>query len=293
MREEKIHKLEVHVAGICLRKINNEYEVLIAKRSSDRKLYPNKWECGGGQVNTGENFKDGIKRQMKEELGVIVEVVCPLGIYEILVNEEQKKIPGLRFLCNITDYVDKEPKIDGRELVECKWVSVSNLRDYDLIPGILEDIEKAINIIEEREKSNQYLNQLKYLQADFENYKKQILKEKQNWIKFANEELIIELLNIVDDLEIAVKTAEKLNDKKTAEGFRIIFDNLYKILEKNGLKKIDALGKRLDPYYYEVISQEKSDKEDGIILEEFQRGYMLNDKVIRHSKVKVSGDGCD
>ena len=89
MREEKIHKLEVHVAGICF--VGNR--VLVAKRTSSRKLYPNLWECGGGQVETGENFDDAVKRQLKQELGVIVKPIKVLGTYEILTQDSgQKKI---------------------------------------------------------------------------------------------------------------------------------------------------------------------------------------------------------
>ncbi len=67
----------------------------------------------------------------------------------------------------------------------------------------------------------------------------------------------------------------------------MIYNNLINVLKSHGVKKIDAVGKKFDPYYHEALLKEKSDKEDGIILEEIQPGYMLKSKVIRHSKVKV------
>ena len=68
----------------------------------------------------------------------------------------------------------------------------------------------------------------------------------------------------------------------------MVYAQLFSILEAEGLKKIEADGKKFDPYLHEVMLKEKSDKEDGIVLEELQKGYMLNDKVLRHTKIKVS-----
>lgn len=97
MREYKTHKIEVHVAGICI----HENKVLIAKRSPERKLYPELWEYSGGQVEAGENFEEAVIRQMKEEFGIIVKPVKVIGTYEISnPASEQKKIPGIRFICD-------------------------------------------------------------------------------------------------------------------------------------------------------------------------------------------------
>lgn len=123
------------------------------------------------------------------------------------------------------------------------------------------------------------------LRADFENYRKQLDREKEEFAKIANERLITQLLDVVDNFERAIST---INDKETAEGIEMVYKQFYRILEENGLKKIEALGKRFDPYYHEVLMQEKSDKEDGTIIEEFQPGYILKEKVIRHSKVKIA-----
>lgn len=139
--------------------------------------------------------------------------------------------------------------------------------------------------LEEKTKSaEERLNQLKYLQADFDNYRKKFEKEKEKIIELANENLIKELLVIVDDFERALKSPE--NEKN--QGLIVLYRNLLKILEDQGLKKIEALGKKFDPYYHEALLKEKSNKEDGIILEEIQPGYMLKSKVIRYSKVKVA-----
>jgi 8-oxo-dGTP diphosphatase len=146
MREERIHKIEVHVAGICFSGDN----VLVLKRSPSRKLYPNLWECGGGAVWPGENFEEALKREMKDEAGIIVEPIMALKTYEILVpDSEQKKIPGLRIVCRFIGFVSgKEPQI-SKEHTGWKWITVDKLDGLDFIPGIKEDIKEAYSAISE------------------------------------------------------------------------------------------------------------------------------------------------
>lgn len=147
----------------------------------------------------------------------------------------------------------------------------------------IENLQKELD--EKTKFAEEKLNQLKYLQADFDNYRKNFEKEKEKIIELANENLIKELLVIIDDFERALQSLE---NEKNKEGLIMLHENFFKILENYGLKKIEALGKKFDPYYHEVLLKEKSDKEDGIILEEIQPGYMLKSKIIRHSKVKVA-----
>lgn len=147
------------------------------------------------------------------------------------------------------------------------------------IQTLQKELEEKTKLAEER------LNQLKYLQADFDNYRKNFEKEKEKIIGLANENLIKELLIIVDDFERALQLIE---NEKNKEGLIMLHRNFLKVLENHGLKKIEALGKKFDPHYHEALLKEKSDKEDGVVLEEIQPGYILKSKVIRHSKVKVA-----
>ena len=92
---------------------------------------------------------------------------------------------------------------------------------------------------------------------------------------------------MLDTFEIAFKNT---NDKeKFVEGMKMIYGIFHSTLEEEGLKPIKAEGEKFDPYKHEVLLKEESDKPEGTILEEFQKGYMLNDKVLRFSKVKISG----
>lgn len=145
MREKQIQKIEVHVAGICFRETENSIEVLIAKRQSNRKLYPSKWECGGGQVDAGENFVEAVRRQMREELGVVVEKAIVFDTYEINTpDSEQKKIPGVKFVCFWKEYANGAgPQIEQEEFSEFCWKSIDDLSSIDFIPGIKDDIKKG------------------------------------------------------------------------------------------------------------------------------------------------------
>ena len=144
MREDRIHKIEVHVGCICF----DKEKVLILKRSEERKLFPGVWECGGGQVWTGEGFEEAVQRQLLEEAGISVNIVCPVAIYQIDVSgDEQRKIPGMYFACTFEGYeYGDRPKL-SREHTEWKWVTLEELEDYDLIPGLEEQIKKAYSCL--------------------------------------------------------------------------------------------------------------------------------------------------
>jgi len=146
-----------------------------------------------------------------------------------------------------------------------------------------EDIKKQLE--DAKKLAEERLSQLKYLHADFDNYRKQFEKEKCSIIKLANENLIQELIAVLDDFDASIKS---MNQGKDKEGLSLIEKKFFKILEKHGLKKIDSLGKKFNPHYHEVLCKECSEKCEDEILEEIQKGYTLGPKVIRASKVKVA-----
>ena len=146
-----------------------------------------------------------------------------------------------------------------------------------------EDFKKQIE--ESKRLAEERLNQLKYLQADFDNYRKKFDKEKEQIIKLANENLVKELIVILDDFEASLKSIE---NEKNKEGFGRLHKKFFQILEKHGLKKIEALGKKFDPNFHEVLCKELSSHNEDEVIEEIQEGYALCSKVIRPTKVKVS-----
>jgi len=135
-----------------------------------------------------------------------------------------------------------------------------------------------------------YLSQLKYLQADFENYKKMVARERERYEMCATEELTKSLLPLIDNLEIAIASAKQNEDRASfVEGIELIYKDLMAVLGKEGLKPIKAVGEKLDPYKHEVImTVVDHGLPEDTVLEELEKGYTLGSKVMRTSKVKVS-----
>ncbi|MFP4403020.1 MAG: nucleotide exchange factor GrpE [Candidatus Woesearchaeota archaeon] len=150
--------------------------------------------------------------------------------------------------------------------------------------------KSKIKEYEEKIKDNEYL--AKRLKADFENYKKCVDREKEKSYDFASYNLIEKLLPVLDTFDQAILNTKVESERK---GIGLVYSQLIEVLSKVGLRKIECIGKEFDPYYHDIIMTVESNKDDNIILEEFQTGYMLNDKILRHSKVKVAKkiqDGC-
>jgi molecular chaperone GrpE len=153
---------------------------------------------------------------------------------------------------------------------------------------IVEELNSAVEEKEEMVKALQ--EKLLYLQADFDNFKKLKIKEKQDTLKFGNEVLIKELLPVLDNLERALDHASKTDDfKGIHEGVKIVFNEFLKVLERAGVERVDALGKKFDPNFHEAFFQEeKDDIESDTVVSEMQKGYILNGRLIRPSMVTIS-----
>ena len=136
------------------------------------------------------------------------------------------------------------------------------------------------------DKIAELTNDLKRVQAEFENYKKRAEKENSHFRDYAKAELVKKLLTVLDSFEIALKNTD--NHEEFVKGVELIYSQLYTLLKEEGLQCIETKDKRFDPYLHEVMLSEKSDKEEDTILEELQKGYKFKQMVLRHSKVKVA-----
>jgi len=136
-----------------------------------------------------------------------------------------------------------------------------------------------------KQLAEERLDQMKHLQADFDNYRKKFDKEKESIIKLANENLIKELIVILDDFESSIRLTE---NEKNKEGILLMQKKFFALLQKHGLKEIEALGKKFDPYFHEVLCKGLSEHNRDEVIEEIQKGYVLGSKVIRPTKVKIS-----
>lgn len=172
--------------------------------------------------------------------------------------------------------LDEAPKTEAKETAAKKEEPKKQLSEVEML---------KLELAEKTKLADENLTRLKYLQAEFDNFRKREEANRREFVKYANHELIAELLNIVDDFARAIAAVK---DEKDKAALKMVDARLLKVLSERGVKPIDALGKKFDPHFHEAFLSEESDKEEGTVLEELQKGYLLFDKVLRHSKVKVA-----
>ena len=154
------------------------------------------------------------------------------------------------------------------------------------------ECKKDKEIEELKKKNEELLNKILYSQAEFANYKKRRELETSNMFKYANQELVTELLPIVDNFERAIRLDDtNLSDElsKFLEGFKMIYTHLVELLKKYEVTEIDCLNKEFDANIMQALMTVKVEGvSPGIVVEVLQKGYMLKDKMIRPALVKVS-----
>lgn len=141
------------------------------------------------------------------------------------------------------------------------------------------------------EEVGAYKDQYIRLHAEFDNARKRFEREKMDFVKYANGALIEQFLHVVDDLVRSVEAAKANHQDYSAflKGIEMVMRQLDELLKNNNVKPIETKGKPFDPHYHEALMMEESDEyEEGMIIEELQKGYILADRVVRTAKVKVA-----
>ena len=155
---------------------------------------------------------------------------------------------------------------------------------------MIEELQKRIEELEK--ESNEWKEKFLRKAAEFENYKRRTENDQLNLVTYAAESFIKKILPIVDDFERSLEHINDSNDyEKLKEGVQLIYNKLVKVLDEQGVKKIEAVGKPFDVHYHEALMQ-KADNSvpPHTVLVELEKGYMYKDKVIRHAKVVVSSE---
>ena len=152
----------------------------------------------------------------------------------------------------------------------------------------IEELEEEIENLKEEVAS--YKDRWLRSAAEFENFRRRNEKDRIDWIKNANKSLITDLINVFEHLEMAMESS---NTNQVPESFRkgiiMVHDELKVLLERYGLKRIEAIGQEFDPQFHEAIAHiEKEGFDDNVVCDCIQNGYILNDKVLRHARVAVA-----
>lgn len=165
------------------------------------------------------------------------------------------------------------------------------IKKEEELKNVEEELLDIMEIVQEKDNfSKEYMGRLERLQADFENYKKRQEKKQKEFIEFANEGLINNLLSVIDNLERALDSTKNEKDiKAIKEGINNTLKGFTNILKKEGVMPMESIGHRFDPYRHEAVMKIETDKHsEDIVTEEFQKGYYIKSKVLRPAMVKVA-----
>ncbi|MBF0508229.1 MAG: nucleotide exchange factor GrpE [Deltaproteobacteria bacterium] len=193
-------------------------------------------------------------------------------------------------LLDVEDKVELSFKKVERAEVAPKEKTVPEEATVTEPPSGGEAVDLATELAAKEEEAKSNYDRLLRVSAEFENFRRRSEREKVENIKFANEEIIKKLLPIVDNLERAVDHAgnEGMPDNLMA-GIVLTLNELNGLLEKFGVKSVSAVGEKFDPQFHEAIAQEVNNtQEDNTVVKEYERGYLLHDRLIRPAKVVVS-----
>ncbi|MBU4510003.1 nucleotide exchange factor GrpE [bacterium] len=196
-------------------------------------------------------------------------------------KESKKKYQGKGKLMDSKKYKSMTKEEIIRKLVEKEEAS----------KNIEEELSENKKLIQEKDNlCKEYLKHLVRLQADFDNYKKRQEKKQKEFIEFANERLISNLLTVLDNLERALDSAKnEENVKAIREGIDNTLKEFRNILNKEGVKPMQSIGHRFDPYRHEAVMRAETDKySEDTVTEEFRKGYYIKSKVLRPAMVKVA-----
>ena len=173
-----------------------------------------------------------------------------------------------------------------------KYESVAAEQELPQQPPEQPDAETLKQELENLKKEHDSLyDRLLRKQAEFENYRKRIDREKSEFMQFASSELMKELLNALDSFDLALRNAagENALAENTLHGFELIYKQLQDTLTRFGLQPIEAKGQQFDPNYHQaVVTQASADLEENIVIEEMRKGYTLNGRLLRPAMVSVS-----
>ncbi|MGD0714601.1 MAG: nucleotide exchange factor GrpE [Gaiellaceae bacterium] len=147
------------------------------------------------------------------------------------------------------------------------------------------EVERLAALEAERDEA---VDRWKRAAADFDNFRKRTLRERKEYVTFANERLVAELLPILDDLERALQAAAEHEESRLEEGVELVHRELAALLERHGVKEIETSG-MFDPHVHEALVAQPSDADEGSVLDVIQKGYTLGERVVRPARVVVAG----
>ena len=233
-----------------------------------------------------KNFKEGVERLLNE-----------VSVCSKTVEAEIGKLSGMKGeLSGIVNELRRiKTKLEKGQELELSEEELEEIRDAveilkEEVEGKKRKTEEILKVKEKGEEAEKYLTDLKYLEAEFENYKRRTEKDKREFADYLLEGFIMELLPIKDNLEAATGHAEE-NEKSEGlvKGVEMTVKQFKELLKREGLEEIKAEGEKFDPFRHEVVSKEVNESHpENTVIEVIRKGYVFREKVIRPAMVKIA-----
>jgi molecular chaperone GrpE len=184
----------------------------------------------------------------------------------------------------VEDDDKNEDKAETEEITDVETRTDEIEAEDIFIEELKEELEES------KKQTSEYLDHLQRLQAEFDNYKKLVDRQKAELIDYACAELISEMIDVMENLERGLTSAQESDDiDSVIKGMEMVYSQLRDVLTSRGLEPIEAQGLKFDPYYHEAMMKTPSDEfPNNTVIEVFQRGYKIKKRVLRYAKVRVS-----
>ena len=276
--------------------IRDGKDVLLLKRSKDSVIFPGKYDLPGGSVENGETLQEAMLREIEEETGLEVEIGPILYAFDFRKDGKEKDDighgKGIRF---VALYKSGEVKLnDENETFE--WADIDEAIAKLSDKGYERDKKTSIIKAKEYLANTNSLDRLKRCQADFENYKKRQAENQKNFIQYASENIVSEIIPVLDNFHVSTEhIPEDQKNSPWVVGIMHIQKQLEKVLTDNGVEEIAVkVGDKFDPKIHEAIqsnsqgTKNKEQKSEEIISKIVLRGYKIGDRIVRPARVIVS-----
>ncbi len=271
---EELKKYPEVVVGPLI--YNDKEEILLIKNPKFKDF----WTIPGGHIELDEPAEEALKREILEETGLEIKNIEPISFSEGINPEFFYKKKHFIFLSYLAELAGGEIK-PSEEMTEYLWATpekVSKLK-------ITDSVKPLIKYYLERKKNNNETWEHKYLRAlaDYQNLVKQAAKDREDFVKYALEDFLQDILPVYDHLKMSVASLSEEESKNPwAVGVRHVLKQFKDVLETRGVEEIKTLGEKFDHNLMEAI-----DGQGETVKQEIIPGYKLNGKVIRHAKVIV------
>lgn len=289
MHVEKYSQFQVSQKAILYNPETSKF--LLAKQVDSDRVFTKKfgpWDFFGGRLNEGEGVAQGLIREVKEESGL--ELLDGMNVVASYMAENQHG--NLLLLGYVACYQGGNIEL-SEEHTEYAWVTAEEVEKGDQYH---EWVKNFVQAAAERLKEREYLNDLKRVRADFENYKKRQQESQKELAGYLIEKLVLDLIPVLDNFRMATHhVPEASKSDPWVTGIQYIEKQLEDVLTANGMQVVEAnIGDVFDPRIHEAISQEnngdeekKAENAETKIVKVLQKGYKLGERIIRPVKVTV------